>query len=483
MSQDKYLKYKNKYLALKKQSRQLGGGFRIGIKITDNARIRFGEALTEIIGTSKEFQIQSDDPVAEKLLEFCKNNDVTIRINHIVVNKDNFSWKAERYTIDYITPPSSSAAPSSAAAAPSSAAAAPSSAAAASSSAAVAPSSAAAASSSAAAASSSATFSTPFVRSVMKKQPVAAAAGAIDLIRDLNEREARVLEVYRCDAELANVTSNGRPIHTIFDTGNASTTQIPRSIIESLRARGHIIDIIPDAATTNNILGFNSVIDTFSPFNKRRKIKPLAQHIQPMAAVSRMGIGALAFLDAAACERAQAVQYEPTTLVQLHDILHSLDLKEDILPMCIDIIGFPRTLGFGAGEVVTLQLYHAFVPFELKTPEGELISFIVKASVVEHSDQLLLSHDDILKMTIRSGILVNFTDAGLSSKIKITNIRKDMNKLRSEIKILTNLLKSSRNNQHAQQQYNCKRSELQDKNEQLIQLMENKLPLQRIAKE
>ena len=463
MSQDKYLKYKNKYLALKKQSRQLGGGFRIGIKITDNARIRFGEALTEIIGTSKEFQIQSDDPVAEKLLEFCKNNDVTIRINHIVVNKDNFSWKAERYTIDYITPPSSSAA------------------------AAAAPSSAAAASSSAAAASSSATFSTPFVRSVMK-QPVAAsssaaAAGAIDLIRDLNEREARVLEVYKCDAEVANVTSNGIPIHTIFDTGNASTTLIPRSIIESLRARGHIIDIIPDAATTNNILGFNSVIDTFSSFNKRLKIKPLMQDIQPMAAVSRMGIGALAFLDAAACERAQAMQYEPTTLVQLHDKLHSLDLKEDILPMCIDIIGFPRTLGFGAGDVVTLQLYHAFVPFELQTPEGEMIPFIVKASVVDHSNQLLLSHDDILKMTIRSGILVNFTDAGLSSKIKITNIRKDINRLRSEIKILTDLLKSSPNNQHARQQYNCKRSEQQDKNDQLIQLMKNKLPLQRIAKE
>ena len=440
MSQDKYLKYKNKYLALRKQFKQIGGNFRIGIKITDNARIRFGEALTEIIGASNDFQIMSDEPVAQKLLEFCKNNDVTIQEirKSPIADKSNFTWASARYTIDSTPVASASVQAPSAMMQPSAAA--------------------SVVASSVAAASAAA----------------ASAAPVIDLKSELDEREHRALEVFRCDAELALVTSNGIPIETVFDTGNAASTQIGRSIIEDLRSKGYPIDIIPIEASTSNILSFNSIIDSIPGANEKLKIEPIVQRVE-----RHRGLANLAIINKRECERALEMKYEHTTLVTLHQRLHSLGIDKEKLEMSIDMIGFPQAVGLGGAK--TLQLHQAEVPFELHTQEGNMIHFIVKAIVVDNLDLLLLSHDDILKMTIRSGIIVNFTDAGLASKIRMINLKKDLTRLDQEIRLLLKLTES-RNNDNAYEQMECKMAEYKAKVDTLQQLKKRKFKLEQIVR-
>jgi hypothetical protein len=110
----KYQKYKSKYLELQKSISQFGGGFKFEIKIDQNIK-NFIDARQDLrilkdtfIKPNISYEIESDNEVANILLELCKANplwDIKVGTRRIAKTELNtLVWESSRYVLSSPNP-------------------------------------------------------------------------------------------------------------------------------------------------------------------------------------------------------------------------------------------------------------------------------------------------------------------------------------------------------------------------------------------
>jgi len=317
----KYLKYKSKYLALKKKFRQFGGaGFRITVDATVKLEIVKDAELSALFGTGLKTAIPLDSPASAKLLALYKSNPTwTMRSVGKPIPREGLVWEDQTsYTLE--VPRAAAAAEP--AAAPTAAAPTP---------AALIPGAAARlppgtglrlVTSPEFEAFATATLADGY----LDLRPMPAATPAAILARR-----------YQLDSEYTPTICAGRAMHTIFDTGNGTHTLCARRKVVELQ-----LMVKSKMASKSSILSYNEL----AHFTDLPKVVAL-----PTAAAPRQtGVATFASSAAAKLQAAEAVEFAPKTLREFTGLLDAGLPRLMAHPIGPMLLGIGRAVELGAAE-------------------------------------------------------------------------------------------------------------------------------------
>ena len=436
----KYLKYKSKYLALKKKFRQFGGaGFRITVDATVKLEIVKDAELNALFGTGLKTAIPLDSSASAKLLALYMSNPTwTMRSVGRPVSREGFVWEDQtNYTLE---------APRAAAAAEPTSAASAAAASAASASAALIPGAAA--------------RLPPGTGLRLVTPPefeAFATATLTDGYLDLRPMPAAtpaaiLARRYQLDSEYTPTTCAGQAMHTIFDTGNASHTICARRKVIALQ-----LMVKPKMASKSSILSYNEL----AHFTGLPKVDPL-----PTAAAPRQtGVATFKSSAAATLQAAEAVEFAPRTLREFTGLLDAALprlMAHPIGPILLGAAGAEGAAGAGsAGAGSASNLYkmcgirgvsgigggstvcfeETYVPVEVPVvaaggaPRPPL-KLLVKADVSDLPGalDLLVSLEDIRKLSLH-GAKLDFSEESHRKRDELLKLEEEVAELEPRLQI------------------------------------------------
>jgi hypothetical protein len=423
----KYLKYKSKYLALKKKFRQLGGaGFRITVDATVKLEIVKDAELSALFGTGLKTAIPLDSPASAKLLGLYMSNPTwTMRSVGRPVSREGFVWEDQtNYTLE---------APRAAAAAE------------------PAPTPAGAAAAAAPALIPGAAARLPPGTELRLVTPpefeafatATLADGYLDLRPMPAATPAAILaRRYQLDSEYTPTTCAGQAMHTIFDTGNASHTICARRKVIALQ-----LMVKPKMASKSSILSYNEL----AHFTGLPKVAPL-----PTATASRQtGVATFKSSAAATLQAAEAVEFAPRTLREFTGLLDAalprlmvhpigpilLGAAGAALPAAnlYKMCGIRGVSGIGGGSTVCFE--ETYVPVEVPVvaaggaPRPPLkLLFKADVSDLPGALDLLVSLEDIRKLSLH-GAKLDFSEESHRKRDELLKLEEEVAELEPRLQI------------------------------------------------
>jgi hypothetical protein len=427
----KYLKYKSKYLALKKKFGQFGGaGFRITIDATVKLEIVKDAELSALFGTGLKTAIPLDSPASAKLLALYKSNPTwTMRSVGKPIPREGLVWEDQTsYTLE--VPKAAAAAEPAAAPTP----------------AALIPGAAARLPPGTGLrlvtppefeAFATATLATGY----LDLRPMPAATPAAILTRR-----------YQLDSEYTPTTCAGQAMHTIFDTGNASHTICARRKVVALQ-----LMVKPKMASKSSILSYNELAHITG--------LPKVAALPTAAAPRQTGVATFASSAAATLQAAEAVEFAPKTLREFTSLLDAglpRLMAHPIGPMLLGIhkaasagsvagsaaesaaalysmCGIHGVSGFGGGSAVCFE--ETYVPVEAPVVAAggasrPPLKLLFKADVgdLPGSVDLLVSLEDIRKLSLH-GTKLDFSEESHRKRDELLKLKEEVAELEPRLQI------------------------------------------------
>jgi len=430
----KYLKYKSKYLALKKQLKQLGGtGFRITIDATVKEEVVKDPELATLFGTLLTSALDSESSSAAKLLELYRANPTWLMIGaRKPIPREGFMWEGISYTLTVPTVPAVPSVPG--VASPDAA-----------SRAGLLSAAAPRAGLLSAAAAPAIRFGLHLV-TLPEFEAFASstlAQGYLDLrVMPAATPAAILSRRYRIDSEYTPTTCAGSVIQTNFDTGNASHTICARRKVVELR-----LMVKPKMTLKSSILSYNELAHLVG----LRGIEPLVTSAAPKLT----GVATFKTAASAALEAAEAIEYVPKTLREFTDLLDAALprlMAHPIGGMLRDVAGEQASKtklyrlcgisgvhGIGGGSAVCFEETYVPVEIPVVTAEGiprPSLKLLVKADVgdLPGSLDLLVSNEDIRKLSLH-GAKLDFGVESHSKRDELIRLRSEADELEPRLQI------------------------------------------------
>lgn len=422
----KYLKYKSKYLALKKKFRQFGGaGFRITVDATVKLEIVKDAELSALFGTGLKTAIPLDSSASAKLLALYMSNPTwTMRSVGRPVSREGFVWEDQtNYTLEAPRAAAASAPTPAGAAAP-----------------ALIPGAAARLPP-----GTGLRLVTPPEFEAFATATL--ADGYLDLRPMPAATPAAILaRRYQLDSEYTPTTCAGQPMHTIFDTGNASHTICARRKVIALQ-----LMVKPKMASKSSILSYNEL----AHFTGLPKVDPL-----PTAAAPRQtGVATFKSSAAATLQAAEAVEFAPRTLREFTGLLDAAlprlmahpigpillgaagagaagaGAASNLYKMC----GIRGVSGIGGGSTVCFE--ETYVPVEVPViaaggaPRPPLkLLFKADVSDLPGALDLLVSLEDIRKLSLH-GAKLDFSEESHRKRDELLRLEEEVAELEPRLQI------------------------------------------------
>jgi hypothetical protein len=425
----KYQKYKSKYLELQKSISQFGGGILFRIKIDQNIKnfIYDRQDLQILknmfIKPNTLYDIESDNAVAIKLLELCKENPSwEIKEGAKRIPNDKLVWQPATYTL---SSPGQVLVP------------------------------------------------VPIPEQLIRDLPdgfgfvekfrLKALADTkvsnehyLDLRLDLRTMPLQpTADKFIIDSHYTLTTCMGKQINTVFDTGNSADTACS---LKKVRELG--LKIMHKIVSKNSIIMYNLLVDAYGRGHlvKIRELTP-PQALQPRVQ-REQGIQGLREVANRFLEDQDAIEYQETNLEEF------IKLLDRLLPYYIDrILGganmnenekrvyLYETCGVSVATGVVpgaydIYLYETYLPIEASVVNANGIpqpnfKFLVKADVGEPSVDLLISDEDIRKLSL-NGATIGSVQKSHQKRDRLKELRKKLKSIRLLINIKTRILHEDR---------------------------------------
>lgn len=430
----KYQKYKSKYLELQKSISQFGGGVKLRIKIHHNIKKIIDDRpdlqiLKDVfIKPDTLYEIISDNEVAIKLLELCKENPSwDIREGNKRIPKDEIdklAWQSATYSLspkqvldpvlDPVLVPVPRPVPQ---------------------------------------LDQDIVHLQPYRLDDFATQQI--GLGYLDL-RKMPRVATGINYKYKIDSEYTPTTCMGHTISTNFDTGNGAMT-----LFNIDKARQIGLPLIPKMTSKDSILMYNSLVDLYRMAPQTHKIRVVPAARAPAPAARAPGpapaqreryqdLHGLAIRNVA---DQRALEYEQITLqdfVKKLDILLPMhmegldeevryrkpisEIKKEFYVMC----GIQMMTGIGGTS--DIYFHKTLVPIEVPVlaEDGRVLEnfkFFVKADVGNLlTNNLLLSNEDIRKLSLY-GAKLDFVDRSHLKRNRLLDLKKQFNRLKLEYDI------------------------------------------------